>query len=108
MILSAKDILEEILSKKLTKDEAVLLLTSLVENSDDIDECVEYLEVFEKLSPKSRRSFKFLESILMSDNYDMLRCVACKALLRHFPKKTIPALKWIITICRTHFYLRHF
>ncbi len=95
-MLLAKKILDQMHRKKLSKYDAMSLLTSLIENCELNEDRVEYLEVFEKISPKDEQSFKFLENIFLSDRHPYVRSAALKVLFRNFPKKSIPALKWVV------------
>ena len=95
-MLSAKKILEQMRGKKLSKYDATSLLISLIENCEHIKDRVEYIEVFEKVSPKNEFSFKFLENIFLSDMQPRVRCAAFKVLYRNYLEKVIPTLKWVV------------
>ncbi len=97
-MLLAKQILDKIHTKELTKGEAVSLLTSIFENSDDTNERIDSIEILGKIVPTQNRFFKFFENILVSEDvtHPLVRASALKVLIHSFPKRSIPVLKWAI------------
>ncbi len=95
-MIAPRQLLAKIQSKELSKEEAVSLLVSLIENCESTLERAEFLDILGSIAPKNERFFKFFENYLISDRGPRINNAACKALIRNFQEKSISALDWAV------------
>lgn len=88
-MIAPEELLAKIQRKEISKEEAVSLLVSLIENCESNLERVEYLDILGGITPKNDRFFKFFENHLISELNSRINSSACKALIRNFPEKCI-------------------
>ena len=81
-------------SKQLNKKEATDLLSSFLENSDDVEVRKICLMAIKLLELKTDNSYVILENCLFSDENPEVRSVAARVLAANFPIKSKSALKW--------------
>lgn len=94
--LSAKNIHENVIANNLNKENAIEMLLSLIESSDNIDVRIECIEVFGNIAYNSLKVFKILENYLLSDVSPLVRATAAKAIIINFPKISFNSLLWTI------------
>ena len=86
-MIAPKELLAKIQRKEISREEAVSLLVSLIENCDNILERAEFLDTLGSITPKNDRFFKFFENYLISELHPRINSAACKALIHNFPIK---------------------
>ena len=74
--------------KKMTKEQAIDLLKSLIERSDDIEVRSNSIVAFQLLELKNDKVFEILENCLLSDENSNVKEVAKRVLISIFPKKS--------------------
>jgi hypothetical protein len=97
MILSPKRIYKEFTENNLNKINAIDLLISIIDNSDDQSIRIEAIEILDKLKAGSEKIFKFFEYLMISDLNYQVRAHAALYLAKFFIEKTLIPLKWVIT-----------
>lgn len=83
------DICKKVASKQLTKNTAIQILISLIEESESERIRAESIIAFSKLAIYNQKIFKILENCLVSDNSSLVRMVAVRSIYQNFPKKDI-------------------
>ncbi|TFG27380.1 MAG: hypothetical protein EU532_07560 [Promethearchaeota archaeon] len=81
-------------SKQLNKKEAVGLLKTFFENSEDMEVRKICLMAIKLLDLKTKEAYNLLENSLLSDENAEVRRVAARVLLSKFPLKSKDVLKW--------------
>ena len=94
--LSLEQIYSDITNKRLKKEKAIELLSSLIENSDDESVRTSCIDIFNNLMLKEDKVYDIIEYCLVSDEKSLVRNAAAKAIISIFPEKCIPPLKWTI------------
>ena len=82
-------------TQKMSKTQAIELLTYFLENNEDPDIRIISILSFEELNLKTNEVFKVLESCLLTDEDSEVRETSKKILLNLFPKKSKILLDWI-------------
>ncbi|MFX0187864.1 MAG: leucine-rich repeat domain-containing protein [Candidatus Hodarchaeota archaeon] len=93
---TSERIYSEVKHGKLNKSEAIELLISLIEGSNEAKVREKCLDVCKKLSLKTERIFKILENSLISDENPLVRSAAARAIFSNFLKDDLSSLKWAI------------
>ena len=83
-IRTPEDIFQNVLDKKISKNEALRLLESLINESNNPEIRVSVIEIVEKLTISNESVYSILEKALISDESDMVRFIAAKALINNF------------------------
>ncbi len=94
--LTPEGIYDQIISKAISKEEAIGRLISLFEVSDDAGLRAKSLEALDKIVLEKDEIFKFLESCLISDGDWIVRATAAEILIKTFPIKSETPIKWAI------------
>jgi len=94
--LSLEQIYSDITNKRLKKEKAIELLTSLIENSNEEGFRASCIDVLNKVGLKEDKVYNIIEYCLISDEKAIVRNAAVKAIISIFPEKCIHPLKWII------------
>jgi len=94
--LRPESIYNDIARGKLNNVEAVELLTSLIQESEDATLRAEYIELFKKIDYKSDTIFEILENCLISDENTYVRNAAATIIIGGYLKEGLNALKWTI------------
>jgi len=94
--LIPKNIYQDFVNHKINRFEAIKLLNSLIENSDDLDLRVESINLLNKVSKKTYKIFKILENNLISDESDKIRSSAAKSIILNYLEYGYESLKWTI------------
>lgn len=95
-ILTPEEIYIGAKNKIINKSDTIEFLIAIIELSNDVQIRVESIEVLDKLSLKSKRVFKILESILVSDENIEMKKAAIKVILKLFPKDGVNVIEWVI------------
>lgn len=96
MSLTPKKIYLEFKDKKINQATAYVLLTSLVDNSDDEIIRLESIINLDKIGLINDNLFNFLENLLVSDSNRKIRYAAAQLLKNRFLEKAINPMKWAI------------
>jgi len=94
--LTPEGIYDQIITKLISRDEAIGRLISLFEGSDDIRLRARSLEILDKIVLEKDEIFKFLESCLISDGDWIVRATAAEIMIKTFPIKSETPIKWAI------------
>ncbi|MBD3341997.1 MAG: hypothetical protein GF353_23050 [Candidatus Lokiarchaeota archaeon] len=103
--LSPRRIYDEYLKKNLDRITATDLLTKIIENSPHYYVRKSGLEYFTVISVRNRRNYSFLENLLVSDNSDIVRGLAAKAIILRYPNKAYELIKWVLKNEKSNFCL---
>lgn len=98
MDLTPSKIFDEYKKNNIDKLTASDFLISIIENSDNNKDRVACIENLEKIGIKNIKSFKLLESLLISDSNEEVRVAAAKNLSSNFIDKgeALEPMKWVI------------
>jgi Leucine-rich repeat (LRR) protein len=80
----------------LTKENAVELLISLIESSDNIEIRLKGIETLQKLNIRSERIYKLLENHLISDENAFVRASVAQYIIHNYLEYGTSALRWTI------------
>ena len=106
--LTPEKIQKDVSTGDLGKENAVELLLSLIEGSDNIQIRVESINALEKINLQSERIFKILENYLISDENAVVRASVAKYIINNFSEDGLSALKWVIQHERSPLVLKTF
>ncbi len=96
MVLTPNKILQYFQNSVLSKESAVKLLMSLIEDSDDEKNRVKSVEYLEKIGVFNENIYKLIENLLISDSSPKVRQVAIQLMKKSFLDKALKPLKWAI------------
>lgn len=96
MDLTPGKIFEEYQKNNLDKHSAADLLISIIDNSDNDEIRVACLDELEKIGVKNIKTFKLLESLLISDSSENVRVTAAKFIRNNFINKALEPMKWAL------------
>jgi len=96
MELTPGKIYEAFLKNRLDKPSATKLLLSLIENSDNDRVRIESINELVNLRVKDDKTFKVLESLIISDSSEFVRNNAALALRNLFFDKSLAPMKWAL------------
>lgn len=94
--LNPEKIYADIINGKLNKPEAIEMLVSLIDESNDAQVRAECVEILERIASKTDRVFKTIENCLISDESPFVRSAAVKAIVQNYLKDDLSSLKWVI------------
>lgn len=94
--INPDNIYSNLIKQKISKEEAIIQLIALVEESIDSKIRVKCLEIFAHINFKIDKVFKLLETCLISDDNEFVRATAAKTIAFIFPKKGVEPLKWAL------------
>jgi len=89
-------IFENFLNKTIDKATLVENLTSIIENSDNLNVRKDCLEILKNINLKDENTFKFLENLLISDKFEVIRRIAAELIKQKFIEKAIEPMKWAL------------
>lgn len=92
--------------KEISKKEAIEILLSLIESSDDVNTRLESINFLIELDYKSKRVFEILEACLVSDENALIRGIVARLMLNKFPKICFNTIKWVIHYDRSVLVLK--
>ena len=96
MELSPNTIYEEYVNNKLSKDTAINLLTSILENYDNDKIREESIKVLSKIEFVDENLYDLFESLLTSDSSEVIRNAAAIYICEHHINKSLTVFKWTI------------
>ena len=96
--LSPYKIYEEYRDRKIDKKRALDLLISLIDDNHEYNEKnrilgIKYLGL---IHPTGKKSFDFIENVLVSDLNDSIREHAARVLIQDYPEKAIKPITWML------------
>ncbi|TFG27681.1 MAG: hypothetical protein EU532_07000 [Promethearchaeota archaeon] len=94
--ISAEKVYNEVLSKEISSSAAIEILISLLEGSNNNKIRMKSLEVLGKICHKTKRAFKILENILVSDENPSIRAKAASIIINKYINEGFTSLEWII------------
>jgi len=94
--LSPEKIYNDLITHRIKKNDAIELFTLIIEESNDISAITSTIKIISSLSFKSKRLFKLLENLLISDEEVNVRSSAAKALINNYIEELITPMKWTI------------
>ncbi|TFG28935.1 MAG: hypothetical protein EU532_04180 [Promethearchaeota archaeon] len=80
----------------MSKSEASNLLFSLIDECNSGKLRADYVEIFDKMVLKSKKVFKFIENLLISDEDEEVRIIAARVMINIFPENILTPLNWMI------------
>jgi len=89
MELTPEKILADFNDKKIDKNTAVELLTSLIDNTDYEDTRIECIENIKKIGVNNDKFFHYMENLLISDLNAKVRCAAANYIKDFFRNKSL-------------------
>lgn len=96
MKLTPKKVFDNHINNHLEKSTAFEQLTSLIENSEDVDVRLESIKIIGDLEIISNRAFILLENLLISDTSEDVRIAAAEMLRIHFIDRAFEPMKWAL------------
>ena len=96
MELTPGKIYEEYSNNNLDKSSAIILLLSLIENSDSNNVRVDSIKELERIKADDNNTFKFLENLLISDSSEAVRSETAIVLNNLFQDKSLEPMKWAL------------
>lgn len=96
MDLIPRKIYEDFSNNHIDKSSAIALLLSIIENYDDNDLRIESIDLLDTFELKDEETFKFFESLLISDLNEEVRNRAALYINKNFLDRALPPLKWAI------------
>ncbi|MFW9970326.1 MAG: leucine-rich repeat domain-containing protein [Candidatus Odinarchaeota archaeon] len=79
-----------------TKEDAIQLLISLIEGSDNIKIRLKSIETLQKLNIQNENIFKIMENCLISDENAIVRASVMKFIIQNYLEDGFSALRWVI------------
>lgn len=96
MELTPERIYKNYNNKILDKASAVENLISIIENSDNVSNRIESIEILKKIDLKDDKQFKLLENLLLSDAFEKIRNLAAEVIRQKFPERALKPMKWAL------------
>lgn len=95
-----------ILENKITKENGIKSLTYVLNDSDE-SAIIQGIEVMEKLMPTfDKKICTILENLMLSDESELVRFAASKALIKIFPEKCVEPIEWAINHEKSVYFLK--
>lgn len=104
--ITAEKIYHEVLNKDISNTAAIEILISLFEESNNNKIRMKSLEVLAEISHKTKRTFKILENILLSDEIPSIRARAASIIINKYINEGYSSLEWIIQYDNSKLVLR--
>ncbi|MFX0032618.1 MAG: leucine-rich repeat domain-containing protein [Candidatus Hermodarchaeota archaeon] len=96
MSLNPKEIYEKFSQKVLDKNTALILLESIIENSEDNKLRLESIDILKKIGINDKYTYQFIENLLISDSNPEIRKLALDLVYKDHPEKILKLIKWIV------------
>lgn len=94
--LTPEKIWKGFLTGDLSKENAVKMLISLIEGSEDSEIRVDSVKTLEKINFQTESIFKILENYLISDESAVVRASVANYIIQIYPEDSLSALKWVV------------
>ncbi|MFX1411436.1 MAG: HEAT repeat domain-containing protein, partial [Promethearchaeota archaeon] len=96
MPLTPNAIFEDLKNKELDYNSAIELLTTLIDNTENIDTRLESLKIIEKIQARDDKVYKLLENLLISDSNETIRNMAASLIKEFFIERALEPIKWAL------------
>jgi Leucine-rich repeat (LRR) protein len=94
MALNPHKILHNYRSKKLDKENTIIQLINIINNSIDLTKRIESIYILKDLGFKNERLFTFFESLMISDSNEIIRTLAVKIIKENYLDKAFEPMCW--------------
>jgi hypothetical protein len=91
-----KKILGKIKEHKISRIHGTSLLIDLFQNTEDFSIRIRCLGALDPIISKTRKSFDFLENLLISDENAKIRTQAAELMIKYFPNWSLNSFEWVI------------
>jgi len=95
-ILNPNIIYQKILQNKVNRIEGIEFLTSIIEKSENTSSRLESLNILYKLKTRDQIVFRTLENCIISDEYEEIRIISAKIVLKYYLNMGMKCLEWAI------------
>jgi len=89
-------ILGKIKEHKISKIHGTSLLIDLFQNTEDFSIRIRCLDALDPIISITRKSFDFLENLLISDENAKIRTQAAELMIKYFPNWSLNSFEWVI------------
>jgi len=96
MSLDPKEIFEKFSRKDLDKNSALILLESIIENSEDNKLRLESIDTLKKIGINDKHTYQLIENLLISDTDPDIRKLALDIVYKDYPEKILKLIKWTV------------
>ena len=94
--LNPNIIYQKILQNKVSRIEGIEFLISIIEKSENTSSRLESLNILYKLKTRDQIVFKTLENCIISDEYEEIRIISAKIVLKYYLNMGMKCLEWAI------------
>jgi len=94
--LIPRNVYQNFVDQKISKFEAIRLMSSLIEETEDTDLQIEGIQILNKLGKDSYKIFKILENFLISDENEKIRRAAAETIFQNYLESGFDSLMWSI------------
>ncbi|MHA1190898.1 MAG: leucine-rich repeat domain-containing protein [Promethearchaeota archaeon] len=94
--LDPDQVFESFTKKKISKEEALNYLITVLEKSENFKLRINSLRIIGKISHKNERIFRILENCLISDEIQEIRALSSEIILNQYLQEGLNTLKWAI------------
>ncbi|MBY9004787.1 MAG: hypothetical protein KGD73_12490 [Candidatus Lokiarchaeota archaeon] len=101
-------VFESYSKKKISKEEALSLLVTILEKSENSNFRINSLRIIGKINYKNEQIFKILETSLISDEIQEIRALSSEIILNQYIHEGLDTLKWAIMNEKSTQVLSHF
>ena len=106
--LNPDQVFESLIKKKISKEEALNYLITVLEKSENSKLRINSLRIIGNISYKNERIFRILENGLISDEIQEIRALSSEIILNQYLQEGLNTLKWAIMNENSAQVLSHF
>jgi len=106
-LVTLEELYNSVKDNKINKEEAIKILESLINESDNEEVRTKAIEIIGALFIENERIFNLLEKSLVSDVSPLVRFAAVNTLILNFPNKVKQPLKWAIENEKSIYFFKH-
>ncbi len=106
--LNPDQVLESFLKKKITKEEALNFLITILEKSENPNLRINSLRIIGNMNHDNERIFRILENSLISDEIPEIRTLSSEIIVTQYIQEGLNTLKWAIMNENSAQVLSHF
>ncbi len=96
MPFTPKAIYQDYINNNLDKEVSVDLLLNIIDHAETIETRKESIKILGKIEPHDKKTYKFLELLIISDTNEEVRAVTCNVLRNHYLEKALTPISWVI------------
>jgi len=96
MPFTPKAIYQDYKSNDLDKDVSVDLLLNIIDHAETIETRKESIKILGKIKPHDKKTYKFLEHLIISDTNEEVRAITCNVLRKHYLEKALTPISWVL------------